>query len=125
MDAITATVLTTVLNDTVSPILQTAILAGVGFVITRVFKRLGIDINAKKRDQAGSIIMDAIAYAQEETEKYKKSTGQISPKKKIDYAIEFALNRIPRMSPKEASDLIHAKLGRTPGVGATGERAVE
>jgi len=100
------------------------VISALATIVTRwLYKKLGKSLSLEQEQAMEKAIADAIWAAEENAAKQLKD-GKIVSKMtsglKYDYVLNFIGNRFPELSREEAEMKINSIIGKTPGLGASG-----
>lgn len=118
-------VLSQFLVTTVFPVLGVIVMALIGWVMSKLAQKFGVEKNLALEAWFKSIAKDALGAAEEwGAAKVKEGQG-ITGVEKYDHAIAWFLQRVPDADEADAAAWIQTMLGQVSGVGASGEKAVK
>lgn len=88
-------------------------------------RKFGIDLNAKTQEQLNELADAAVAYAEEKSATIRgRAKSKLDSNKKLQLAVEYLMPLAEKYSKdltaEKAADLIHSRLHKMYGVGATG-----
>lgn len=107
----------------VVPIAGTILATLAGLIMMIVKRRFGLDLSVAQNAAVNDAIRFAIAGAEEWAARQLKSGVKRSGPDKVAWVVEAMREKFPG-DGRDWSRLIDQALGSTPGVGATGERAI-
>ena len=118
-------VLAEFLSIVVFPILAAVLLGLVGVVLNKVRQKYNLTISAQQEAILDDLVRKGIAYAEERAAAaLKKGVARYTGNQKADEAIAFILSQSPHLPMAAIEAKVMAWLGMTPGVGATGNKAL-
>lgn len=97
-------------------------------ILTRFLNQLGAKYKIESLTQTDgflqSLAAQGIAKAEELAATYVNSKAALSGTDKLSIAVNYIIGVMPKVTPEQATSLVHAMLAKIPGVGATGDTAV-
>lgn len=97
----------------VAPVLATLVTA----LLVRLFKKVGLQLDAERQAKLEKITHDAILRAEEVAATRLRAQLPVTAKDKLETAIADILDRVPGVTADEAAALVHQQLPRV-GLGA-------
>jgi hypothetical protein len=112
-------------NGFIIPISTALIMSLVSLLLVYLQKKTGITLSSDKQkfinDQA-EVAVQMVAEKAATLMKYE--TIKMSSNDKLNAGAAFLVSMVPKLTPAQAQNYVHAALARIPGVGATGDNAL-
>jgi hypothetical protein len=113
-----------VLRQSVLPVIGSFILGLLSWVLAKLGEKFKIDALRQKNNFVMQIAGQGVAYAEEKAASLVGSKSELTGSEKLDQAIAFICQAIPKLTPEQADAAAHAALAMIPGVGATADAVV-
>lgn len=115
------TALQAFLEQTVFPIISALVLGLASLFLTRLGKKYKVQSLTEENNFLFRLAAQGVALAEEWAAKRAGGATRLTGMEKMDIAIGHILTYAPKISPKQAEDIVHSVLAQIPGAGATGE----
>lgn len=112
------------LKETLFPLVSALALGYLSLFLNRVGQKYKIEALTQRDNIIERFAMQGIALAEEKAAQLVGSKSELTGTQKLDIAIAHICDAMPRISREKADAIVHSLLAQTPGVGATGEKAV-
>jgi hypothetical protein len=112
------------LKETIFPLVTALALGYLSLFLNRLGQKYKIEALTQKDNIIERLAFQGIAFAEEKAAQLVGSKSALTGSQKLDLAIAYVCNAMPKISRDQADAIIHSLLGQTAGVGATGEMAV-
>jgi hypothetical protein len=112
-------------NGFVIPIFTALIMSLVAILLVYLQKKTGITLSADKQafiNTQAEVAVQMVAEKAASLMKYE--TIKMSSNDKLNAGAAFLVSMVPKLTPAQAENYVHAALARIPGVGATGDKAL-
>lgn len=109
------------LSGTVFPLLGSFVLGLVSLLLTRLGTKYKVQALTEENNFLFRLAAQGVALAEEWAAKRASATTRLTGMEKMDIAIAHILTYAPKVSTKQAEDIVHSMLAQIPGAGATGE----
>lgn len=116
--------ITDTLQQSVFPVIGSIILGFVSWALSKLGTTLGIQALTQKNNILIQIAAQGVAYAEEKAAGYLGSKSTLTGSQKMDTAVAFICQALPKVTTDEAERAATAVLAMIPGVGATGATSV-
>jgi hypothetical protein len=114
------------LGNVVFPVLAAFLLGLIGVILDKLRKKYNLDISAAVQSSMEQTAKRAIGYVEERAAAaIKNKVTTLTGNEKLDMAVAYVLEAMPRVTPEQAERLVHGVLGETVGAGATGAGSVK
>jgi hypothetical protein len=112
------------LKETIFPLVTALALGYLSLFLNRLGQKYKIEALTQKDNIIERLAFQGIALAEEKAAQLVGSKSALTGVQKLDLAIAYVCNAMPKVSREQADAIIHSLLGQTTGVGATGEMAI-
>ena len=116
-------IMAALLTNTVFPLL-TALLLGLASYGLKLFAtKYKLQILSDNNDLLMKVAAQGIAYAEEKAATFVDSRVPLNGNDKLTLAVKYITQALPKLTPDQAQNAVHAVIATIPGAGATGESA--
>ena len=117
--------LSTFLQLSIFPIITALFMGIVSIFLDRLGKKYKVEALTQQNNIIEQLAYQGITKAEELAAKYAESGGAFSGQDKLSIAIQHILTFMPKVSEEQANSVVHALLAQIPGLGASGDKAIE
>lgn len=111
------------LTGTVFPLLSALLLGLFSYGLKLLADKYKLGILADNNDLLMRVAAQGIAYAEEKAAIYADTKVPLNGNDKTSHAVSYILKAMPKLTPEQAQNAVHAVLAMIPGAGATGANA--
>jgi hypothetical protein len=112
-------------NGFIIPILTALIISVASLLLVFLQKKTGITLSADKQAFINSQAETAVQMVAEKAASLLKYENiKMSTNEKLNSGAAFLVSIVPKLTPEQAQNYVHAALARIPGIGATGDNAL-
>ncbi len=108
------------LNGTVFPLVGALLLGLLTYGLRLFATKYKLQILADNNDMLMKLAAQGIAFAEEKAATYADTKVPLNGNDKMTHAVSYILKAMPKLTPEQAQDAVHAVLAIIPGTGATG-----
>jgi hypothetical protein len=113
-------------TNVVVPVMTAVVPVLIGAVLIKLRAWFGIQADAKRDAQIAALAEVAVQAAAEKAAvalKLSQGNAGIGAAEKLSMAVAALVAQVPKLTPEQADQAVHAALARIPGLGATGAAA--
>ncbi|GFO67899.1 hypothetical protein GMLC_14780 [Geomonas limicola] len=118
-------VFTTFLQQSVFPIITALFMGAVSIFLNRLGQKYKVEALTQKNNIVEQLAYQGITKAEELAAKYAGSRAVLSGQDKLSVAVNHILSVMPSVTREQAESMVHALLAQIPGLGASGDTAIE
>ena len=113
------------LQQIVFPVVSALFLALLSIFLNRIGQKYKIEALTKQNSAIEQLAYQGITKAEELAAKYVGSKMQFTGDDKLSVAVSHILQFMPTVTEDQAKSMVHSLLAQIPGLGASGDTAVE
>lgn len=115
----------TFLQQSIFPIITALFMGIVSIFLDRLGKKYKVEALTKQNNIIEQLAYQGITKAEEIAAVYAGSKAAFSGQDKLSVAVQHILSVMPKVSEDQAESIVHALLAQIPGLGASGDTAIE
>lgn len=113
------------LQQSIFPLITAFFMGIVTLFLNRLGKKYGIEALTQQNNLLEKVAFQGITKAEELAAIYVGSKAALTGQDKLSIAVKHILSVMPKVSQAQAESITHAILAQIPGVGASGDTAIE
>ncbi len=108
------------LNNTLFPFLTALLMGLITYGAKLLATKYNLQILADNNDMLMKLAAQGIAFAEEKAATFADSKVPLNGNDKMTQAVSYIINAMPKVTPEQAQNAVHAVLAMIPGAGASG-----